>query len=65
MPKLATLTQTLALQPTLVPGLDALADWRIALEAELAALEQFLARPGVSGRTRSGLGATIGSGAGR
>jgi hypothetical protein len=30
------------MQPTLVPGLDALADWRLALERELAALERFL-----------------------
>jgi len=32
----------LAMQPFLVPGLDALADWRLALERDLAALESFL-----------------------
>jgi hypothetical protein len=32
----------LAMQPFLVPGLDALADWRLALERDLAALEHFL-----------------------
>jgi len=31
------------LQPALVPGLDALADWRMALERELSALTQYLA----------------------
>ncbi|WP_233447025.1 dynamin family protein, partial [Ideonella azotifigens] len=31
------------MQPSLVPGLDALADWRLALEGELARLESFLA----------------------
>jgi hypothetical protein len=33
----------LAMQPFLVPGLDALADWRLALERDLGALERFLA----------------------
>ncbi|MEK8031688.1 dynamin family protein [Ideonella sp. DXS29W] len=32
----------LAMQPFLVPGLDALADWRMALERDLATLEGFL-----------------------
>lgn len=32
----------LAMQPFLVPGLDALADWRLALERDLAELERFL-----------------------
>ena len=32
----------LAMQTSLVPGLDALADWRLALERELKALERFL-----------------------
>lgn len=31
------------MQPSLVPGLDALADWRLAMEKDLAALEKFLA----------------------
>lgn len=31
------------MQPSLVPGLDALADWRLALERELAGLEKQLA----------------------
>ena len=33
----------LDLQPSLVPGLDALADWRLALEGDLAALTSYLA----------------------
>ncbi|MBK7615405.1 MAG: dynamin family protein, partial [Burkholderiales bacterium] len=33
----------LDLQPSLVPGLDALADWRLALESDLAALTSYLA----------------------
>ena len=32
----------LAMQPFLVPGLDALADWRLALERDLGTLERFL-----------------------
>jgi hypothetical protein len=32
----------LDLQPSLVPGLDALADWRLALESDLAALTSYL-----------------------
>jgi len=32
----------LAMQPFLVPGLDALADWRLGLEGELASLERTL-----------------------
>jgi hypothetical protein len=39
---IATPDQRLQLQPSLVPGLDALADWRLALEHELGALEDFL-----------------------
>ncbi|GAA0755906.1 dynamin family protein [Ideonella azotifigens] len=39
----ATPSQRLDMQPSLVPGLDALADWRLALEGELARLESFLA----------------------
>jgi len=34
----------LAMQPFLVPGLDALADWRLALERDLATLESFLSQ---------------------
>ncbi|MFZ2987870.1 dynamin family protein [Ideonella sp.] len=44
MPKTATPTQRLDLQPSLVPALDALADWRLALEAQIARLEQFLSQ---------------------
>jgi hypothetical protein len=39
---IATPDQRLQLQPSLVPGLDALADWRLALEHELGTLEAFL-----------------------
>lgn len=38
----ATPDQRLQMQTTLVPGLDALADWRLALERELGSLEEFL-----------------------
>lgn len=42
MPLNHTAERQLAMQPFLVPGLDALADWRLALEAELASLERVL-----------------------
>jgi hypothetical protein len=38
------LNDALALQPALEPQLDALADWRLALERELVGLETFLAQ---------------------
>jgi hypothetical protein len=40
----ATPSQKLRLQPSLVPALDALADWRLALESKLSQLESLLAR---------------------
>jgi hypothetical protein len=42
MPVQPSAEAQLAMQPFLVPGLDALADWRLALERDLAALEHFL-----------------------
>jgi hypothetical protein len=38
----ATPAETLDLLPPMAPGLDALADWRMALERDLEALEKFL-----------------------
>ncbi|WP_374429535.1 dynamin family protein [Ideonella dechloratans] len=40
----SSLNDALALQPALEPQLDALADWRLALERELVGLEAFLAQ---------------------
>ena len=40
----SSLSDALALQPALEPQLDALADWRLALERELVGLETFLAQ---------------------
>lgn len=44
MLNIATPSESLELQPLLAPGLDALADWRLALEAQLGQLESFLAQ---------------------
>lgn len=43
MPTPFAAEQPLAMQPFLAPGLDALADWRLAMEHDLGALERFLA----------------------
>jgi hypothetical protein len=43
-PHLASPSQKLRLQPSLVPALDALADWRLALESKLSQLESLLSR---------------------
>lgn len=42
MPISSVAEQQLAMQPFLAPGLDALADWRLAMERDLALLERYL-----------------------